>query len=339
MLRQALSATAPLLILAGLWLGFAVAIALGDPESPRPWDFLSYRTTATILVQTATVAVAACGMTLVIAIGGIDLAVGSVLALACVVMALGLGQGWHPALAGLLALGAGAACGLVSGGLVAGARLMPFIVTLGMLGAARGAAKLDAGSQSVTYDNAAFPWFESLMTPVAMPGEASLLGSLAHDPLRVVAPGVWVAVAMVAATTVVLRWTVFGRHALALGSNPAAARLCGVRCRMLTVAVYVLCGATAAMAGILETARIHVGDPTTAPGRELDVIAAVVIGGASLSGGRGSAIGAAIGALMMTVLRTGAQRMGWDPAWQEVIIGAVIGAAIALDRMRQQTRT
>jgi ribose transport system permease protein len=127
---------------------------------------------------------------------------------------------------------------------------------------------------------------------------------------------------------------VFGRHLYAIGSNPQAARLCGIRVSLVTMLVYGLCGACVGLAGLLEMAKLHQGDPTTASGRELDIIAAAVIGGASLAGGVGTALGAVIGALIMGVLRNGSQLLEW-PTWvQEIIIGAVIIGAVGIDRWR-----
>jgi len=147
--------------------------------------------------------------------------------------------------------------------------------------------------------------------------------------------GVWVAVALAVATALVLRRTVFGRHVFAMGSNEAAARLCGVPTVRLQVLVFTLAGCFFGLAGLLQLSRLRLGDPTVAVGLELDIIAAVIIGGASLNGGSGTILGSIIGALIMAVLRNGSQQMGWPNYFQEIIIGVVIIAAVFLDRFRR----
>ena len=133
---------------------------------------------------------------------------------------------------------------------------------------------------------------------------------------------------------VVLRNTVFGRHVFALGSNEAAARACGIRTHRLKVWIYGLAGLFFGLAGVMQMSRLRQGDPTVAVGTELDVIASVVIGGASLNGGEGSILGSMIGALIMAFLRNGCQQMGWPNYIQEIIIGAIIVLAVAIDRLR-----
>jgi ribose/xylose/arabinose/galactoside ABC-type transport system permease subunit len=148
--------------------------------------------------------------------------------------------------------------------------------------------------------------------------------------------GVWLAGAVAGLAAVVLEYTVFGRHVVAIGSNEQTARLCGVPVVAVRIAVYTTAGALAGLAGLLEFATLTVGDPTDSIGLELEVIAAVVIGGASLSGGQGSIIGALIGALLMTVIATGCTHVGL-PNWvQEILTGAIIVVAVALDRFRQR---
>ena len=135
-----------------------------------------------------------------------------------------------------------------------------------------------------------------------------------------------------------LRQTVFGRHIFALGSNEATARLCGLPVGRLKIFIYTLAGLYFGLSGVMQMTRLRQGDPTVAVGVELDIIAAVVIGGASLSGGTGTVMGSIIGALIMSVLRNGSQQMGWPTYIQEIIIGAVIILAVALDRIRQARR-
>jgi ribose transport system permease protein len=194
-----------------------------------------------------------------------------------------------------------------------------FIITLGMLGIARGTAKWLADNQTVSYDRSPI---NSWMTTANPSGHA-------------LPAGVWVAIALAAATSLLLKKTVFGRHVFALGSNEAAARLCGVPTVRLQVMVFALAGCFFGLSGLFQLARLRLGDPTVAVGLELDIIAAVIIGGASLSGGSGTVLGSIIGALIMAVLRNGSQQMGWPNYFQEIIIGVVIIAAVFLDRFRR----
>jgi ribose transport system permease protein len=150
---------------------------------------------------------------------------------------------------------------------------------------------------------------------------------------------VWVAAALAVATAVVLRNTVFGRHVFALGSNEATARLCGIPTTRLKVMIYALAGCFFGAAGLFQLSRLRQGDPTVAVGLELDIIASVIIGGASLNGGVGTVLGSMIGALIMAVLRNGSQQMGWPTYFQEIIIGLVIIAAVFVDHLRQGKRT
>jgi ribose transport system permease protein len=156
------------------------------------------------------------------------------------------------------------------------------------------------------------------------------------NPLGAALPaGVWVAICLAIATSLILRRTVFGRHVFALGSNEAAARLCGIPTTRLKIVIFVLGGAYTGLAGVFQLSRLRLGDPTVAVGLELDIIAAVIIGGASLNGGSGTILGSIIGALIMSVLRNGSQQMGWPNYFQEIIIGLVIIVAVFLDRFRR----
>jgi ribose transport system permease protein len=214
---------------------------------------------------------------------------------------------------------AGGVVGLVNGAAITGLRIVPFIATLGMLGIARGAAKYFASEQSV---NPPATWLNGLA--VTFPSQAWML----------VAPGVWITLALAVAMAVVLRRSVFGRHVFAVGSNEAAARACGIAVDRVKIAVYAVGGLFFGLAGVMQMSRLRQGDPTVAVGVELDVIASVVIGGGSLSGGEGSVGGSLIGALIMSMLRNGCQQMGWPTYVQEIIIGVIIVLAVASDRWR-----
>jgi ribose transport system permease protein len=284
----------------------------------RPETFASAANLVTMARQTVVVAIAAVGATLVIIHGGIDLSVGSGVALATVVIASLLRAGHGPlasCLAGVLVLGA---CGVATGAFVTKLRIAPFIVTLGSMSILRGAAKGLANEQKIDVDPQ---------------GLDALLAPPAHG---VFPPGVWVAVAIAALFAAVLRYTRFGRHVFAVGSNEATARLCGIEVGRVKVMVYAIAGLLAGVAGVMEFSTLTVGDPTDSIGLELEVIAACVIGGASLSGGEGTIAGTMVGALLMTVIRTGGTHLGL-PNWvQEIVTGAIILAAVAIDRARKK---
>jgi ribose transport system permease protein len=303
----------------GPFLGLlAVIVLFSLPAETRPY-FLTFHNFKIILTQTVIVAIGALGMTMIIVSGGIDLSVGSSIAFTSVVGALLIQHGSSVAVVVLATIAAGGAIGLVNGAAIAGLRVTPFIITLGTLGVARGSAKWMADNQTVNYD--ASPLNRWMTT--ANPFSYSLPA------------GVWVAIALAVATAVLLRRTVFGRHIFALGSNESTARLCGVPTTRLKILIYAAAGCFFGLAGLFQLSRLRQGDPTVAVGLELDIIAAVIIGGASLNGGVGGVLGSMIGALIMAVLRNGSQQMGWPTYFQEIIIGLVIIAAVFLDRLRQ----
>ena len=243
--------------------------------------------------QTAIVSVAAVGMTVVIVAGGIDLSVGSVIALSTVVIALLLRSGASPAVAALGAVGAAALCGVVNGVLITWLRVVPFIVTLGTMLMIRGAAKGLAEERRI---EAPVTWLNDLLR---VPRGGTLLPS-----------GIWGVIALALLIGAVLRYTRFGRHVFAIGSNERMARLCGVAITRTKVLVYALTAAFAGVAGLLQFSKLSVGDPTVAIGLELDVIAAVIIGGGSLLGGRGTVAGTLIGAAIMTIIQIGCSQKG-----------------------------
>lgn len=311
-------------LLARPWFGplvalvvVAVLFALLAPET-----FARSASLLTMGRQTVVVGIAAIGMTLVMIQGGIDLSVGSSVALTTVVVARVLEGGGSPALAVLVALLLGATVGLFNGALITGLGLMPFIVTLGTMSALRGVAKGLADEQKVDANPRGL---EALMALPSGDRAAWLLP-----------PGVWVTLLLAAGAAAFLAFTRAGRHAIAVGSNVLTARLCGVPVARVTLLIYVLAGALTGLAGLMEFSTLTVGDPTDSIGLELDVIAAVVIGGGSLSGGRGSVAGALLGALLLTTIKTGCTHVG-VPNWvQEILTGGIIVVAMALDRLRQR---
>lgn len=304
---------------AGPAIGVVLALVLFSVLVPE--QFLSLYNFRTVITQTVIVAVGAIGATLVIASGGIDLSVGSVVALCSVVAAVLLRDGASPLVALLGGLATGAVCGALNGVLVTRLKIVPFIVTLGTMGIARGVAKWLANEQTV---NASAGWLEELMRKTP-------------DPRwLVVSRGAWITLLLAGVIAFVLHRTVFGVHLLAVGSSEPTARLSGVRVERVKVLVYLLGGLFAGLAGVLQFGRLTVGDPTTALGLELDVIAAVVIGGGSLSGGRGSIGGSLLGAIFMSILANGCTLTAVPTYVQEIVVGAIIVVAVALDRARRE---
>lgn len=351
----------PLLGLVAVWLLFALLCGA---------DFTRWDNQRLMLTQTAVVGAAAVGATLIIISGGIDLSVGSTIALGTVVVALILKHAGSPLLAILGGVGAGLICGAAIGAMVIGhvgrvaavaagialtiwlqprlgptgavasgigalvaiglagefllkrVALPPFIVTLGMWGALRGLAKGIADNQPVYPDQPT--WINSLMN-LSDSGPASWL-----------APGAWIMLALALLFGGMLRYTPFGRHVYAIGSNELTARLCGVAVERTKLLVYALGIGCAGLAACLQFSYLSMGDPTTADGYELKIIAAAVIGGASLSGGEGGVLGTLVGALLMTVVDNGCTKLGLDNWVQEVVTGAIIVAAVVFDRVRQR---
>jgi ribose transport system permease protein len=304
---------------AGPLLGLAfVAIIFGFLVGPQ---FFRGSNLELIARQTAIVCTAALGMTMVIVAGGIDLSVGSVVALTTVVIALMLRGGEGPALAATAGIGAAALCGLISGLLITRLRVVPFIVTLGMMILVRGTAKGLAGERRL---EAPASWLNDLLRTLE-PGRGFL-----------VPVGIWIVLLLALAVAITLEYTRFGRHLFSIGSNERTARLCGVAVERTKVAVYTIAAALAGVAGVLQFSRLSVGDPTVADGLELNVIAAVIIGGGSLAGGRGTVPGTILGAATMALIQVGCSQRGL-PNWvQQIVTGAIIVLAVALDRWRQK---
>jgi ribose transport system permease protein len=287
-----------------------------------PETFARSANLVTMARQTVVVGIAAIGMTLVIIAGGIDLSVGSSVALATVVIARALNAGAGPFTAVMVGIAVSALAGLLVGAAVAFGRITPFVVSLGAMTILRGAAKGLAHEQKIDADAR---------------GLDGLLGALpAETSFMVFPPGVWIFVALSAVFMLILRYARFGRHLFAVGSNERTARLCGIRVEAVKIGVYTLSGLLAGLAGAMEFATLTVGDPTDSVGLELAVIAAAVIGGASLLGGEGSVVGSVVGASLMTVIKTGSTHLGL-PNWvEEVVTGVIIVAAVALDRVRHR---
>jgi len=265
------------------------------------------------------------GMTLVILTGGIDLSVGSILALSGAIMAgllksgtelpaLDLYIGYHAPAAITLGILVGAFLGLFNGVAITRFKVPPFVATLAMLTIARGLTKLYTGGEAITGLGEAF---------VSI-GSGRLLG---------VPNQVWIAAGIVVVAAILLKKTRLGRYIYAVGGNEVAAKLSGVNVRRVKLLVYTIAGGLSAVGGLIVTSRLNSATPIAGEGFELDSIAAVVIGGTSLSGGRGSVLGTVLGALIIGVLNSGLVIMGVDPFWQTVIKGFVILLAVVVDRL------
>ncbi|MET8162953.1 substrate-binding domain-containing protein [Streptomyces sp. NPDC005329] len=280
-------------------------------------DFLTTDNLLNVGVQAAVTAILAFGVTFVIVSAGIDLSVGSVAALSATVLAWSATQHGVPVvLAVVLAVATGIAAGLVNGFLIAYGKLPPFIATLAMLSVARGLSLvISEGS------------------PIAFPDSVSHLGDTLGGWLPV---PVLVMIVMGLIAAFVLGRTYIGRSMYAIGGNEEAARLSGLRVRKQKLAIYALSGVFAAAAGVVLASRLSSAQPQAADGYELDAIAAVVIGGASLAGGTGKASGTLIGALILAVLRNGLNLLSVSAFWQQVVIGVVIALAVLLDTVRRK---
>jgi len=313
-LQKALNVLGPF-----IGLIFVIAIFALIPEVQG--RFLRAANFKSVATQSVIVALGALGMTLIIISGGIDLSAASNIALSSVITAYAVNAGVPPLIALVLGILTGGLVGLFNGTLVTRLRLVPFIVTLGMMGIARGMAKWIAGNQKI---DAPMTWVNELMAKSPRPS------------WLLMAPGVSIVIIFAVAMAVVLRYTVFGRHVFAIGSNESTARLCGIRTNRAKILIYTIAGLFCGLSGVMEFSRLTVGDPTVAVGLELDIIAAVVIGGGSLSGGEGSILGTMIGVLIMSFLRNGCTMMGWPNYIQEIIIGVIIVVAVTLDRLRHR---
>jgi ribose/xylose/arabinose/galactoside ABC-type transport system permease subunit len=383
---RAVDKLGPLVALIGVWALFA---------AQRWGTFATWENTQNILLQTVVVGIAALGGTMIIISGGIDLSVGSLIALVAVSVALLINKmvawEWSHGQAALAASSTGillgALCGLAIGTMVIGRIgrvaaplalglggllawgygmgtprgvaalalggvaavgilwadrrikpplvLTPFIVTLGMWGALRGTAKGLADNAAVymptDFDTRLFAFMR-------MP-TAKASASLVARPWEWWSPGVWIFLVLAALIAALLRYTQFGRHIYAIGSNEQTSRLCGVHVERAKLKIYTIAGLLAGVAGVLQFGFNKLGDPTTAGGYELKVIAAAVIGGASLSGGMGSVLGTVAGALMMTIIDNGCTKLGLEVWIQEILTGGIIVTAVALDQLRRRAAT
>ena len=278
--------------------------------------FLSVDNFTNIFRQISVIAIIAVGMTFVILSGGIDLSDGAVMALTGTVAAGLMASGVHPGAAFFVALLIGIGFGALNGVLIAYAGMPSIIVTLATMGIARGIALIYSGG----YPIGGLPEWVSVFGS----------GSVAGLPVSGI-----ITLALYLLAWVMLARTAFGRHVYAIGGNEVATRLSGIRVNRDKLAIYTISGATAALAGIVMTSRLMSGQPNTGAGFELDAIAAVVLGGTAIIGGRGSVVGTLIGALLLGVLNNGLNMIGVDPYVQNVIKGVIILLAIYIGRERK----
>ncbi len=317
----------------------AIEYQVATDEGREP-QFFTSQSVQVVLNHASLIGVAALGMTLIIIAGGIDLSAGTAIALTATVIAWIYREGFEgmadwrdtsPVLATLvlsaLAIGGGVLtgclCGFVNGGLISLLRLVPFIVTLGTMTAFQGIGRTISGE-----------------TPVRAYGKvpdavASLQKPYPDPEWMLVSPGVWIMLILAAIVALALRYTVFGRHVFAIGSNESTARLCGINVVRTRILVYTLAGLFVGVAGLYQfTVLGGEGDPVSGLGLELKVIAAVVIGGGSLNGGRGSILGTLSGACIITVIQHGCVLIGVPDHYQDILIGLIIIAAVTIDQLR-----
>ena len=305
-MRKFLARHSPLVILAALCLVVAILSK----------DFRSQGNLTSVAYRTAVVGIMATGQILVILTAGIDLSVGSVAAVSGVVACTLMKNYDIPVpLAILAGIATGFVCGFLNGFFAAKGRIPPFIVTLGMMMVARGAALLLSGGVQIS----------------AMSDTFQIIGGMRGWWIPVA-----ITVAIVATSSVALTFTRFGRALYAIGGNLTAARLSGIRVDRARIMAFVLCGMLTGFAGVMLASRVGVASPTAADGNELDAIAACVIGGASLMGGEGGCVGALAGALIMNVLINICNLKNIDASWQKVLVGALIVILVYYDNFRKR---
>jgi ribose transport system permease protein len=319
----------------GPYLGLALVVAL---FSLLTWQrgeldtFWRLETVQLIVVHASIMAAVALGMTLIMISGGIDLSVGYVVSLATVTTVLVYRAShetpwladWASVCAISAGVGTGALVGLCNGLVITQLRVLPFVVTLGMLGVARGLAQYLSQGQPVPFPSdgkpAWVPWF----------------GSVRPEPdWLLIGPAAWSVLLLAIAAAILLRYTVLGRYCFALGSSEATARLCGIPVVRTKILIYTLAGIGTGWAGVLQVARIQHGFFSVAAGLEVEAIAAVVIGGASLSGGEGSVGGTLAGALLLAVLYNGCSKLHVPNEFRFIVIGVIIVVVAAVNQWRQ----
>ena len=288
-----------------------VALIIASPH------FLTATNLSSVIRQTVVINIMALGMTVIIISGGIDLSVGSILGLGGLIGAMAMERGVPIVLAVLIGVLTGLACGLLNGVLITNLKIAPFIVTLGTLGIYRGLALIISNGLPV----------HKLPTAFSILGEGAIAG-VPYVLLLLIVCAI--------AVHILLEHTRLGRYAFAIGSSPAAAVYAGIPVAFHIAAVYSIGGMLTGLAGMIEASRLMTGQPTAGQGYELQAIAAVVIGGGSLRGGEGSVVGTLVGAFIMGLLSNGSDLLGISNYVQQVVIGAVIILAVAVDELRKR---
>ncbi|MDO5605518.1 MAG: ABC transporter permease [Paracoccus sp. (in: a-proteobacteria)] len=308
-----------------IWAFASLIVLLAGFSLASP-NFMQMTNIMGILQAASVNGVLAIGVTLIIITGGIDLSIGTLMTFCAVMTGVVLTWMGAPLILGVLtAIATGAACGLLSGTLVARARIPPFIATLGMMLVLKGLSLIVTGTKPIYFNDT--PGFTKI-------SQGSLIGSV--FPAFPLPNGVLILFLVAGATAWVLSRTVLGRYTFALGSNEEAVRLSGVNTAAWKMAIYALAGGIVGIAGLLIASRLNSAQPALGLGYELEAIAAVVIGGTSLSGGRGTILGTLIGALIMAVLTNGLRIMSVAPEWQTVVTGAIIIIAVYADQLRHR---
>ena len=285
--------------------------------------FFAASTIQLIANQIPSLTVVAVGMTFVLVVGGIDLSVGSLLALGSSVLAVLMVSHGQPLwLAIIVAVVAGAVCGLISGSITAFGKIPSFIVTLGMLEIARGLAQIISDSQSI-YIGSTVGWIGDAIVEIPF----TSIG---------ISPAFVFAVTVVAVGQFVLARTVFGRYCIAIGTNEEAVRMSGINARPYIISVFVISGMLCGVAGLMTTSLMSTANPNEGVGFELKAIAACVVGGTSLMGGRGSVVASFLGVLIIAVLESGLAQLSVEDPMKQVITGCVIVVAVLLDVARQK---
>lgn len=307
-------------------LAFASLIVLVIGFSLASPNFFQLTNIMSILQATSVNGVLAVGVTLIIITGGIDLSIGTLMTFCAVMTGVVLTWAGMPLIVGVItSIATGVICGLVSGTFVAKMKIPPFIATLGLMLMLKGLSLIVTGTRPIYFNDT--PGFTEI-------AQGSLIGKIV--PSLPIPNGVLILFLVAASVAWILNRTVLGRYTFALGSNEEAVRLSGVNTDAWKMAVYALAGGICGIAGLLIASRLNSAQPALGLGYELEAIAAVVIGGTSLAGGRGTILGTVIGALIMSVLTNGLRVMSVAPEWQTVVTGAIIIAAVYADQLRRR---
>lgn len=316
----------------GPFLGLVLVVALFSAadytraeRKGKKATFASAASAQKVLRDASQVGVAALGMTLIIISGGIDLSAGAAIALCATVTAWFFRGDYPTAVAVSAGIFTGCFAGFVNGSLISLLRVVPFIITLGTMTIFLGIGMILSNDTPIRAFGKAPDWILNLQTPYPIP-----------EWLQV-SSGVWVMAVLAVVVSGLLKYSVFGRHIFALGSNEATARLCGINVTRARIAVYTVAGFFVGVAGLFQFGILSgEGDPKAGAGKELEIIAAVVIGGGSLNGGRGSILGTLSGACIMATILHGCVTLDIRTAYQKVILGVIIVAAVTIDQIRQR---